>query len=299
MCQTIAPPVLAQADQGNAGEPLHVAAGNTTSLKIIARRIAAGGPRRIAGLRPALRALTLAGALTLSLPASHLLAQTPGAVVAPDFVATANLVYRTTAEFRLAGLPVKMSARTTTSWHRDGQNYETHLHMDTVDFDQLSKGVLGPDGALTPTSYTEKRPFHSPESVAIDWQNHQIKFGANPGVPAPPIGAQDRLSLQFELARLRLRQPERFAAGSMHDVHLIGTHDVDPWSFTVGAQEQIDTGHGPMRAVRYSAHRLVGTAEETIDIWLGADLHWMPIRIRMVDRHQSIIDSVLQSSDLP
>jgi len=36
-----------------------------------------------------------------------------------------------------------------------------------------------------------------------------------------------------------------------------------------------------------------------MDIWVGADLRWMPIRIRMVDRNQSIIDSVLEKADMP
>ncbi len=246
------------------------------------------------------RALALAGALAVLLPGSAppLLAQTPRASAMPDLVPAVNLVYRTTAEFRLAGLPLKMSARTTTTWRRDGDRYEAHLHTDTVEFDQVSKGGFGPEGVLAPSQYAEKRPFHSPESVVIDWQGAQMQFGANAKGPAPPPGAQDRLSLQFELARLRLRHPERFAAGSAHQIRLIGTHDVDPWTFTVGPEERIDTDGGSMRAVRCSARRMVGATPETIDIWLGADLRWMPVRIRMVDRNGSIIDSVLQSSDL-
>ena len=268
-------------------------------MKITAQKLVVCRSKRTA-CAPSIRRRLLAGVVALFLPGfvADLSAQTPGAGAPIDLVASASLVYRTSAEFRLAGIPMRMSARTTTSWHRVGESYETHLHMDTVDFDQLSKGVFGSDGALAPTSYTEKRPFHSPEAVAIDWQGRQIQFGSNEKVPAPPLGAQDRLSLQFELARQRLRHPERFTAGSTHDIRLIGTHDVDPWTFTVGPEEPIDTGRGPMRAVRYSARRVVGKAEETIDIWLGADLRWMPIRIRMVDRNQSIIDSVLQSSDL-
>jgi hypothetical protein len=276
-------------------------AGNNAALKIAVQRVAVGHAKRPARARPVIRALALAAIVAALLPASLLgpRAQTPGAAGPADLVASAKLVYRTTAQFRLAGLPVKMSARTTTTWLRQGERYEAHLHMDTVDFDQLSQGRLEADGALAPTSYTEKRPFHAPESVRIDWPGRQMQFGASPPVTAPPSGAQDRLSLQFELARLRLRQPERFATGSTHDVRLIGTHDVDPWTFTVGAEENIDAGPGSMRAVRYSARRVVGTAQETIDIWLGADLRWMPVRIRMVDRNQSIIDSVLQSSEMP
>lgn len=210
----------------------------------------------------------------------------------------ANLVYRTTARFQFLGLPMNLSGRTTTSWRLQGDHYETHLHIDTVDFDQLSQGALGPDGMLVPTRYTEKRPFHQPEAVAIDWAAGQIQFGAGPKAAAPAAGAQDRLSLQFELGRLRRLHPEQYAPGTRHDLHLIGTHDVDPWTFTVGAEEAVDTGAGAQRAVRYSARRMAGTVEETIDIWLGADLQWLPVRIRMVDRHKSVIDSVLQSSEL-
>jgi hypothetical protein len=221
-----------------------------------------------------------------------------GAPEAEPLVPAADLVYRTTATFRLAGLPMNMGARTTTRWRRDGARYEVHLHTDTIDFDQVSSGALGPDGALAPASYTEKRPFHHPDSVAIDWPQNRIRFGDAAPVPAPASGAQDRLSLQFELARLYQRHPDRFAAGSTHDVALIGTHDVDPWRFTVGAEEVIETGRGPVRAVRFSARRPVGAVEETIDIWLGADLRWLPVRIRMVDRNHAVIDSVLQSAQL-
>jgi hypothetical protein len=246
------------------------------------------------------RTLRVCAALFALLPAAAMQprAQTAGAVPAEP-VTAANLVYKTTAQFQFAGMPLKLSARTTTSWRLEGSNYEARLHTDTFDFDQNSKGVLLPDGRLAPTSYTEKRPFHGPETVSIDWQGASILFGDKSKGPTPGAGAQDRLSLQFELARERAAHPEDFASGSKHEVHLIGTHDVDPWTFTVGPEEPIDTGRGPMRAVRYSARRMVGTVEETFDIWLGADLHWMPIRIRMVDRHQSVIDSVLQSAGLP
>lgn len=254
-------------------------------------------------MRAAAAVLLLAGAAPV--PTAGAGAPAPGApavkqTAADDLAATANLVYRTTAEFRFAGLPLRLSVRTTTTWHRDGEHYESHLHMDTssVEFDQLSEGLLGPEGMLVPTRYTEKRPFHKPEAVAIDWQDRLIQFGDSPKVAAPAAGAQDRLSLQFELARQRLRYPEKFEAGSSHEVRLIGTHDVDPWTFVAGAEESVETGKGPMRAQRYSARRKVGAVEETMDIWLGADLRWMPIRIRMVDRNASVIDSVLQSIDL-
>ncbi len=248
-------------------------------------------------LRGAVLVMLLAPAWRAGL-AQPLPVPAPPAVAAADLVAKAQLVYRTTAEFRFGGLPLTMSARTTTTWRLDSGGYETHLHTDTVDFDQLSQGLLAADGALVPTRYTEKRPFHDPESVSIDWPGGEVHYAGGTRAPAPPPGAQDRLSLQFELARQRLRHPEQFAPGSRHEIRLIGTHDVDPWTFAVGAEEAVETGRGPLRAVRCSARRVVGTAEETIDIWLGADLRWMPVRIRMVDRKGAVIDSVLQSSEI-
>ncbi len=225
-------------------------------------------------------------------------ASSPPRVVLASLPSDAQLEYRTTAVFRLAGVPLTVHATTTTLWRFAKDRYEAHLHMDTAGFDQLSQGTTQGDGALAPTKYTETRPFHGSESVSIDWPRARLQFGANPWVSAPDAGAQDRLSLQFELARERLANPDAFAAGSAHAVRLIGTHDVDPWVFTVGADETVETGQGPMRAVRVAARRPVGSVTETMDLWLGATLHWLPVRIRIVDRNGALIDSVLQSAQL-
>jgi len=235
-------------------------------------------------------------ALAVLAAAPSCAAPAPAPSVLPS---SADLVYRTTATMKLMGLPVTLHARTTTRWRLDGGRYEMHLHMDTADFDQISRGRLGPDGDLVPDRYEEKRPFHEPDAVDVDWAHGDVRFGGAPPAPAPEAGAQDRLSLQFQLGQLRQHYPEQFVSGSVHTVKLIGTHDVDLWHFTVGQEDAIETGRGSMRAVRFSAHRTVGSVEETMDIWLGAELRWMPVRIRIVDRKGSVIDSVLQDADLP
>jgi hypothetical protein len=225
-------------------------------------------------------------------------ASKPTAAMPVRLPAAANLVYDTSATFHLGSMPITLHSRTTTSWKRDGDHYEAHLHMETGGFDQTSRGDVRAEGMVTPARYSETKPFHSAEVVTIDWPHEQIRFGNSPPVHSPATGAQDRLSLQFELARQRLEFPDRFAPNSTHDVLLIGTHDVDPWKFTVTVEESVATGMGAMRAMRYSAHRTVHGVEETMDIWLGADVDWMPIRIKMVDRNQSIIDSILQKAEI-
>jgi len=224
-----------------------------------------------------------------------------GEAIAPQSMpASADLGYRSSATLTFMGLPLSLHGRTTTRWRLKDGHYEAQLHIDTVGFDQVSRGQLAPDGALAPDRYEEKRPFHEAEFVDIDWAHGRIRFGAaGEPVPAPPQGAQDRLSLQFELARLMQRYPQRFVAGTTHTVKLIGTHDVDTWNFLVDEDNSVETGRGAMHAVHFSARRTVGKVQETMDVWLGAELHWLPVRIRIVDRKGAVIDSVLADAVLP
>jgi hypothetical protein len=205
-----------------------------------------------------------------------------------------TLTYRTTANMKLAGLPVTLHAQTTTQWSRQGARYQAHLHMDsTVSFDQDSSGQILADGMLAPTHYEEKRPFHQPDVVQIDWSNHLVRFGADPLQPTPAPGSQDRLALQFQLAQLLHNHPERLRPGSYLDVNLIGTHDVDPWRFMV-SEDGVQTGQGSIHAMRVSARRVVNGVEETMDVWLGQETRHLPVRIRFVDRNASVVDSILE-----
>jgi len=255
---------------------------------------------------PALLCATFALAQACSVGAQTQVAPTEltasngrGAPLVSTLPLSADLGYRTTATMKLMDLPLTLHGRTTIRWRLEDGHYESHLHIDTGGFDQVSRGKLAADGSLMPERYEEKRPFHDPDYVDIDWAHGRIQFGSGAPALAPVAGAQDRLSLQFELARLLQRYPEQFAPGSTHSINLIGTHDVDPWSFGAAEEKSVDTGRGAMRAVRFSARRTVHGVEETIDVWLGADLRWLPIRIRMVDRKGSIIDSVLEDAVLP
>jgi hypothetical protein len=214
----------------------------------------------------------------------------------PAFMPAADLVYATTGIVRLGGMPLTMHARTTTHWHFEDDHYEASLHTDTIGFDQQSQGGLRPGGGLAPARYTEKRPFHEPESVDIDWAGAKVRYGTAAAVPAPAAGAQDRLSLQFEMAALYAQHPERFAAGAIFPVQLIGTHAIDDWKFVSAGEEPVETGAGTVTAVHLAARRPARDTEETMDLWLSASNHQLPVRIRMVDRNQSVIDSVLQSA---
>jgi hypothetical protein len=250
---------------------------------------------------PAPRALprrkARSSALLACLAAGALVAG-PAAAEAP-FLPGADLVYATTGTTRLGGFPITLHARTTTHWRFAADHYEASLHTDTIGFDQASSGGLRADGGLAPERYTEKRPFHDPENVDVDWPKLRIRYGTAAAVPGPPAGAQDRLSLQFELGALYRQHPERFGAGAVFAVQVIGPHAIDDWKYVSAGEESVETGRGALKAVHLHARRPVRDTEETMDLWLASDLHQLPVRIRMVDRNQAIIDSVLQSAAFP
>lgn len=211
----------------------------------------------------------------------------------------ADLVYRTTATARLAGFPVTLHAHTKTHWLRSGHHYEASMQTDTVEFSQQSSGGIGPDGDLLPATYTEKRPFHDAESVHVDWAAGRLQYADGLAAPVPAVGAQDRLSLQFELATLYARNPERFAPGAVFAVQLIGPHAIDDWKFVCSGGESVQTAQGPVAAVHLSARRPVRDTEETMDLWIAVEGYHLPVRIRIVDRNQAVIDSILQQASAP
>ena len=245
--------------------------------------------------------------ITARLAALVLIAGLPGATIAASapptagtaaLPASARLEYATTATMQWMGLPLTLRGHTVMTWKFDGTHYDAQLRIDRVGFTQHSEGRLQADGALAPERYTEKRPFHHPDAVMLDWARGQVRFGGATTHPAPKPGAQDRLSVQFEFARRMERNAQAFHPGDRDPIRLIGTHDVDDWKFTVGPAETVGTGLGPMPTIHLSARRPAGRVEETMDIWLGAKTRWLPVRIRIVDRNGSVIDSVLQTASI-
>ncbi len=236
--------------------------------------------------------------LITALPGAAIAASAPQNGRTDALPASAQLEYATTATMQWMGLPLTLRGRTDMTWKFDGTHYDAQLRINRVGFAQHSEGRLQADGALAPDRYSEKRPFHHPDTVMLDWVRGQVRFGNATTHSAPKPGAQDRLSVQFEFARRMERNAQAFRPGDQDPIRLIGTHDVDDWKFTVGPAETVGTGLGPMPTIHLSARRPAGRVEETMDIWLGAKTRWLPVRIRIVDRNGSVIDSVLQTASI-
>jgi hypothetical protein len=209
---------------------------------------------------------------------------------------SARLVYESNGTVRLGGFGLHVHGRTTTRWQYADGHYQSDLSIDVVNFIQTSAGQFDPEVGLAPQRYTETRRKKKMFAADFDWSRRQVKFSDAPGdQPADP-GAQDRLSIQFQLAVLRQVYPERFVRGGVVPVMMAGTRDLSHWTFTVAGDDTVDTGLGRLPALRIVSNRSSETGDESLEVWLCERLDWFPARIRMVDRNRNLFDFVLDEA---
>lgn len=169
---------------------------------------------------------------------------------------------------------------------------------------QSSVGSTGAHG-LQPEVFLDRT--RKEYSVSFDTSAGQIVFsrgGAHPW----QAGTQDRLSVFFQLAGMLAAQPDRYPQGTRIVVQAASKSAVKPWIFVVQAPEQLTLPAGRMRALKLqhldadnagSASATAGgpateSATESA-LWLAPQLGYLPVRIRMQESAQDLVDLQLQS----
>jgi len=211
---------------------------------------------------------------------------------------SARFVYDSNGTVRVGGFVLRVRGRTTTQWRFEDGRYRSDLSIDVVNFGQSSQGQFDPDFGLAPERYVETRQHHGVHTTRFDWANHRVTFTDTDGQRTAEPGAQDRLSIQFQLSVLRQVYPERFVRGSIVPITLAGTRDVSHWTFTVTGEDSVDSGIGRLSALRVLSNRTTETGDESLEVWISEKLNWFPVRIRIVDKNRNVIDSVLDEATI-
>jgi hypothetical protein len=211
---------------------------------------------------------------------------------------SARFVYDSNGTVRVGGFVLRVRGRTTTQWRFEDGRYRSDLSIDVVNFGQSSQGQFDPDFGLAPERYVETRQHHGVHTTRFDWANHRVTFTDTDGQRTAEPGAQDRLSIQFQLSVLRQVYPERFVRGSVVPITLAGTRDVSHWTFTVTGEDSVDSGIGRLSALRVLSNRTTETGDESLEVWISEKLNWFPVRIRIVDKNRNVIDSVLDEATI-
>lgn len=142
-----------------------------------------------------------------------------------------------------------------------------------------SRGMLVA-GGLQPDSYRSwKNDQDNRDGADFDWANAQVHLARNDSLQPIMPGAQDLLSLTYQLAYLH--KPE---TGS--SIELVTARKVERYALDALGEEEIDIPAGHFRTLHLRAQ-----AETTTEIWIALDLHRLPVKIRYTDRKG---DSFLQ-----
>lgn len=237
--------------------------------------------RRISSPRRLLLSLPL---LTM-LPSWHALAQP---TVTADLPPPGEWAYDVSGSAK--GIPYRASG--TLGWKSRGQRYEATMVLSATFFGsrtQSSQGTLTPQG-LRPDTFIDRA--RKERRLDMDWT--RSSFTSNtPDTALPlPTGAQDRLSLFFQLGYLLAGQKSPPAPGQSWSLPVLSPAQAQTWTFTWKGTETLDLPAGKLstwKLEREARH----TGDTRMTLWFAPNLHFIPVRIRLVEEDGDTVDQRL------
>ena len=182
-------------------------------------------------------------------------------------------------------------------WQTDGQHYRAEQKIRAFLFGsraQESEGRVGVQG-LQPERFVDLA--RKKRVVEFDFVAHTVHF--SDGTTAPlTTGAQDRLSLFLQLGAELAAQPVPNTPGRQIRFLTVGPSRAEYWSFTVMGAEVLDLPAGAMPALKLQRLPRPGSAQ-TDELWLGTQLHYLPVRIRLTQANGDFADLMLKDHSPP
>jgi hypothetical protein len=183
-------------------------------------------------------------------------------------------------------------------WQRDGDHYRITGEGAADGFFSMfldgrmlqeSEGTVTRSG-LKPVRFVEKKPNTQDEGLEFDWPDHRVTYewGDNHRKQDKLAdNSVDWLSMIFQLAHMPPSQGARDMKISVltqrklyhFDLQVIGAEDI-----------VIPLGH--VRAL-HLRHVDAENPKEVIDVWLGVDQHYLPVKLRYpVARNRLMVEQI-------
>jgi len=223
---------------------------------------------------------------------------------APPAPATASTTLPERAELRYnlfkgdSGLNV---GRVVQTWQRAGDAYTLTSTAEasgvfSLFFSgqhvQTSSGRIGPAG-LQPESYSLQRGSPDKRDTArFDWDEkvlHLASEGQESTARLAP-GMLDLLSFTYQFA---FSLPE---TGDIR-IDLTNGRKLDSYRYRIVAEEALETPLGNLKTVHLS--KLHDPGEEGTEIWLGVEYHYLPVKIRQIDKKGGSAEQVISEIRYP
>lgn len=181
------------------------------------------------------------------------------------------------------------SARAELLWMQDGANYDAVLEVRAFllgAFSQMSSGQVSSEG-LAPLRFADKRR----NEVAAHFERDRGKVSFSANTPEAPLlsGAQDRLSVIFQLAAMLGGEPARFPPATTVTLQVVGPRDAELWVFTVEGEETLALPGGPVPAIKVIRNPR-REFDQRIEVWFAPSLGYLPARVKVTQANGDFVD---------
>lgn len=197
-------------------------------------------------------------------------------------------------KFRSEALPAELSityqlssamadGRAVYNWERDGDRYRITGEAEAVGFFTLflegrilqeSRGTVTTQG-LRPDTFTERKPGMANEGLEFDWREKRVTFDRHNEKKTEPLADNvvDWLSMIFQMAAV---PPP---SGGDYALRVLTQRKFYRFNLKVLGEEDIEIPLGKVRAL-HLRHIDEKDAAEVVDVWLGIDQHYLPVKLR-------------------
>ena len=218
-------------------------------------------------------------------------AQSPSALSIPSSV---RLTYKMTGLSR--GL--NYHANGELNWRREANRYESSMVVSAFllgSRSMTSVGEVTADG-LAPKRFGDKA--RNELAAHFDADKGKITFSANrPELPWQR-GAQDRLSVFFQLAGLLAGQAGAVPTGTRIALYTVGPRDAETWTFIVETMDNLSLPVGEIKALRLTREPK-REFDQKIETWFAPSMSYWPVRIKITQSNGDFVDQQLSGSSEP
>lgn len=184
------------------------------------------------------------------------------------------------------------------AWENTGSSYTARMSVSALFLGSRSMSSSGQVGAegLSPGRFADK----SKNEVAAYFEPDKglITFSANtPSVPWVK-GAQDRVSVFFQLGGMLAGKPGGFPVGSSISIYTVGSRDADTWTFLVEAEENIKLPFGELATLKL-ARQPRREYDTKVEIWYAPSLGYLPVRNKITQSSGDFVDQQLTDVSKP
>lgn len=181
-------------------------------------------------------------------------------------------------------------------WSHDGHRYEASMTVKALFLGSRGQTSVGrvSDKGLAPERFTDRS--RSERAAHFERSTAKIRYSNNAPDAVLLPGAQDRLSVNLQLAALFNARPDAFSEGQTLRLP-VSSHDLsEVWLFRVGPQVTVRLPAGDVLA-RKLTRSPRKEFDKTVEIWLGPSVAHLPVRLRITESNGDFVDMKLE--DLP